>query len=396
LDPSGLPAGTYRGGVSYAFSSAAVRTVNVTLIVAAGAAPRLEVLESATPTPRDATCVATTLVATQTGLVNNFAQPTAWPTALSVKVSDNCGNAVPGGQVVAIFSNLDPALPLRPIDSSSGIYSGTWTPRSTASQVTVDARVSAPGFPTATTQIQGQIVPNAAPVLTPHGTVHAFAPAVGAPLGPGSIVAIYGENLSAQPTSATTLPLPKALGGTEVIIGGIKSPMYYVSSGQVNAQIPYELEGGKKYEVVISANGALTVPESINVVDTTPGVAAYASGLIIAQHLDGSLLSETAPAAPGELVIFYLAGMGDTDVNVPTGAAAPLDQLVHPIVPPTVTLDGKTAPVAFAGLTPGLVGLYQINFQIPADAVDGDLTMVISQRASKSNQTVVPVKKPTN
>ena len=395
INPTGLPVGTYRGGVSYALSAAAVRTVNVTLIIRAGAAPSFQITsDSSAGEPRAVTgCASTALVPTQTGLVNNFAQPTAWPTALSIKVVDNCGTAMPAGQVVATFSNGDPPLPLRAVDDSSGIYTGTWTPRSTSAQVTVLARATVTGYPAATTQIQGQIIPNGAPILTPDGSLHVFAPVVGGSVGPGSIIQIYGENLAAQPTQSSTLPLPTNLGGTSVLIGGIRAPIYYVSPGQINAQLPFELPTGRKYEIVVSANGALSTPNSIQVTDTTPGVAAFASGLIISQHLSGALVSEDLPAAPGEIIIFYLAGLGSLDTSVPTGTAAPLDRLVRPLVPPTITFDGKDAPVAFAGLTPGLVGLYQINFQVPANAPDGDLTMLIGQQGNTSNQTIVPVKK---
>ncbi len=395
INPAGLPVGTYRGGVSYAFSAAAVRTVNVTLIVRAGAAPSFQITsDSGAVEPKAVTgCASTALVPTQTGLVNNFAQPTAWPTALSIKVVDNCGTAMPAGQVVATFSTGDPPLPLRPVDDSTGIYTGTWTPRSTSSVVTVLARVTVTGYPAATTQIQGQIIPNGAPILTPDGSLHVFAPVVGGSVGPGSIIQIYGDNLAAQPTLSSTLPLPTNLGGTSVLIGGIRAPIYYVSPGQINAQLPFELPTGRKYEIVVSANGALSTPNSIQVTATTPGVAAFASGLIISQHLSGALVSEDLPAAPGEIIIFYLAGLGSLDTSVPTGTAAPLDRLVRPVVPPTITFDGKDAPVAFAGLTPGLVGLYQINFQVPANAPDGDLTMLIGQQGNISNQTIVPVKK---
>jgi uncharacterized protein (TIGR03437 family) len=44
----------------------------------------------------------------------------------------------------------------------------------------------------------------------------------------------------------------------------------------------------------------------------------------------------------------------------------------------------------FAGLTPGLVGLYQIDFQVPAALPAGNITIVVSQNGQSSNQTVLP------
>jgi uncharacterized protein (TIGR03437 family) len=56
-----------------------------------------------------------------------------------------------------------------------------------------------------------------------------------------------------------------------------------------------------------------------------------------------------------------------------------------------VTLNGESATVQFAGLSPGFVGLYQVNFQVPATANSGDLTLVVSQAGVTSNATKLTV-----
>jgi uncharacterized protein (TIGR03437 family) len=89
--------------------------------------------------------------------------------------------------------------------------------------------------------------------------------------------------------------------------------------------------------------------------------------------------------------VFYLAGLGLTDTSVADGAASPSSPLAHPLVTPLLTLNGSDVPIAFAGLTPGFVGLYQINFQIPANAPNGNLTLVVSQSGVVSNATTLPV-----
>ena len=390
VNPAGLAPGVYRGGVSYAFSSASVRTVNVTLIVQAGGGTAL------VPqfTSRATGCTPTKLVPTQTGLTTNFAQPAAWPTPLTIRLFDDCGNQITGGQVVTTFSNGDAPLPLQPIDKTSGTYAGTWTPRATSSQITITARASATGFAAATSVIKGQVSPNAAPALNPGGTLNAFGASLGAPLGPGSIVQIYGTNLSAQPNTAGSLPLPEALGGTKVIIGGKTAPLYFASSTQINAQIPSDLKPNQQYQVLVSANGALSTPDTIQLTDVAPGIATFANGAVIAQHLDGSLvLDSKSPAKPGEIVIFYMSGLGVTDNEPGTGQASPGDILAHPTVPLKLTLNGLDAPVQFVGLTPGLVGLFQVNFKVPDAAPDGNLDLLIEQGDILSNKTILPVKK---
>jgi uncharacterized protein (TIGR03437 family) len=55
-------------------------------------------------------------------------------------------------------------------------------------------------------------------------------------------------------------------------------------------------------------------------------------------------------------------------------------------------LGGSPAPVLFAGLTPGSVGLYQIDIQVPNVAVDGNLMLTVIQGGVVSNAAIVPVR----
>jgi len=102
-------------------------------------------------------------------------------------------------------------------------------------------------------------------------------------------------------------------------------------------------------------------------------------------------VSETSPAQPGEYVVFYLVGLGATDYPVATGAASPLNPLVHPSMPVVLTLNSIVQPVRFVGLTPTLVGLYQIDFFVPGDTPDGDMQLVVSQSGQASNAVILPV-----
>jgi uncharacterized protein (TIGR03437 family) len=322
--------------------------------------------------------------------VNSFAQPAGWPVPLQILLSNDCGSVVNNGQIVATFSNGDPPLALSVVNPAAGLYSGTWSPANPSSQVAIDVSANAPGYPAAASRIAGAVLPNAVPLLSPNGTLHSFDPLIGAALAPGTIVAIYGQNLAAAATPTTTIPLPTALNGTSVIIGGTEAPLYYVSPGQINAQIPFELEPENQYQVIVSANGALTTPQPIQLSTATPGLAALSDGTLIAQHSNGSLVSQTAPAMGGEYLVVYLAGLGQTTVPVASGAASPSSPLAMPSATPVLTINGTQYPTLFAGLTPGLVGLYQMNFQVPAGLPAGDITVVVSQSGQPSNQTVLP------
>jgi uncharacterized protein (TIGR03437 family) len=309
---------------------------------------------------------------------------------MSIQLSDNCGTPIAGAQIVATFSNGDPPRAFSMLNPSRGIYSGTWTPRKAASQVTIGVRASAAGFPDATAQMQGSTTPNLAPILTPDATLHVFHPVIGNGLAPGTIVQIYGQNLASQSQPVTTLPLATDMSGTEVLIGGMLAPLYYVSPGQVNAQIPFELDPSRPYQVILSANGALTTPDSVQLSPATPGLAAFSDGTLIAQHADGSVVSAAAPAVAGEYLVVYLAGMGCTNDMPPSGAASPSNPLARPDIEPSMTINGEPYPILFAGLTPGMVGLYQVNFQVPAALPTGNLKLVITQNGQGSNQTILP------
>jgi uncharacterized protein (TIGR03437 family) len=391
VDPTGLAPGVYHGSVSYSSSATGVRSVNVTYVVPPSPASSQARRATRFRAAADAGCVPTQLVPTQTGLVSNFAAPASWPTPLEIRLVTDCGDPVPNGQIVATFSNADPPLSIPLADPTTAVYSGTWTPRHTTPQVTITASATAPGFAPAAAQIGGAVVPNDAPVLTPNGILHIFAPQLGAPLAPGTTVQIYGSSLASQTIVNSTIPLPTTLGGTSIIIGGLLAPLSFVSPGQVNAQVPFELAPGKPYQAIVSANGGISTPNDFQVSVVSPGVSALPSGLANAQHNDGRSITEDSPAAPGEFIVIYLAGMGSTDFPVASGAAAPSDPLARTQNLPSITLGSQPVPFVFAGLTPGLAGLYQINLQVPADANDGDLSLVVTQADAQGTAVLLPV-----
>jgi uncharacterized protein (TIGR03437 family) len=60
-------------------------------------------------------------------------------------------------------------------------------------------------------------------------------------------------------------------------------------------------------------------------------------------------------------------------------------------VSPMVTIGGSTATVIFSGLTPGSVGLYQVNVAVPSDAPTGNQPLVIGLNGINSKVTTVLV-----
>ena len=380
---AGLSAGVYRGTVNTELG-AVERSVNVTLIIVPAGFSASRAAEQAS------VCKPTRVILTETGLPNGFAVPGGFPATLSAVMNDDCGNKITDGSAVANFSNGDPALSLV-TDTSTGVYSTTWQPGG-AAQTTVTMTGTSGMLAAGTVQITGTVSenPTPAPVLAPGGTVNNVFP--GGSLSPGAVAAVFGSGLALNQGAPKTVPLPISFQGTSLLVGAKQAPLFFISRGQINAQIPSELEPGQ-YSVIVNVKGALSLPDTISVNSVQPAVVALADGHVIAQHANGKLVKASNPAKPGETVIIYLLGMGGTNPVVASGQAAPSSPLAKVVVQPVVTVDGQSAKVVFAGLTPGGVGLYQIDFKVPTSARTGDLDLVVNQNGVVANTTKLIVTK---
>jgi uncharacterized protein (TIGR03437 family) len=177
----------------------------------------------------------------------------------------------------------------------------------------------------------------------------------------------------------------------------MNAPLYYVSPGHVNMQIPNELTPNRTYPTVLVFGNQYSLPQNVDLIPIAPAIYTFSDGTtLVAQHPDAtaSLVTSSNPAKPGETLTIYAVGMGTTTPPVPSGTPAPSNPLAS--VPPqvVVTVDGQPAQVSFAGLTPGLAGLYQINFAVPLTAKAGTLNVVITQNGIPANATKLIVAAP--
>jgi uncharacterized protein (TIGR03437 family) len=129
--------------------------------------------------------------------------------------------------------------------------------------------------------------------------------------------------------------------------------------------------------------------------ETAPGVFTIPStglGVPAALHQDFSIVSRTSPARRGETIALFVTGLGAVNPAVPAGSAAPSDPLSRITAEfVNVRVGGTNATVTYAGLAPGLAGLYQINFTVPNDADRGDAELFIDVPGSITTQTRLPV-----
>ncbi|MCX6615357.1 MAG: hypothetical protein NTZ98_04560 [Acidobacteria bacterium] len=140
----------------------------------------------------------------------------------------------------------------------------------------------------------------------------------------------------------------------------------------------------------------VTVPETITVAAARPGIFTtnqQGTGQGMIMDVANRLVDSTNPAKAGDVVVVYCTGLGATNPAVRSGEAAPASPLAKVVTPVTVTIGGQPAVVQFAGLTPGFVGLYQVNAQIPAGVTpSAAVSLVLSQDGVPSNTVTLGVR----
>lgn len=280
------------------------------------------------------------------------------------------------------------AVSVDPTGMAVGRYTGTVTVTSNAANATITVPV---GF---------DVIPAGAPRLYYRGLVSNVTYAGGDPLARGDIVALFGEQLTLfDPLQAASLPLGQLLNGVRVYINERPVPLYYSSYGQVNLQIPFDAAIGEA-AVRVERNGETSNTISATIAARAPrvmrlGIGDY--GTIVNQ--DGSFpIPVTAgiashPAKAGDYLVLYALGLGETVPPVASGAGAPsAEPFARVPIPPKVYFTGGVAgmPAAvdplFVGLTPGFVGLFQINVQVPQNPPIGStVTLYLDDGIYRSN-----------
>ncbi len=230
--------------------------------------------------------------------------------------------------------------------------------------------------------------------VTANVTLNALAASVGtAPLvtgstnagsfqqvyAPGMILAVFGSQLApaanAAPNAALAnfVPFPYTMAGVAATIDGEAAPLWYVSTTQWNIQIPYETAPGTR-DLEINNNGQIT-SEAITVANAAPGVFTDSNS---------NISNGLPPVAAGQETVLYLTGAGAVSPSIASGAAplagTALNALPSPTQTTTITVGGKpvTTPLEFNAIIPGLVGVVQVNFTIPAGVPAGRQPVVVT------------------
>jgi uncharacterized protein (TIGR03437 family) len=186
------------------------------------------------------------------------------------------------------------------------------------------------------------------------------------------------------------------VGGVQLLFSGFPAPLTYVSSTQINAVVPYEIQGLLSPFAQVKYLGQTSNALSLTPTTTSPALftsngSGTGPGAILNQ--DNSYNGPTNPAAKGSYVVLFLTGEGQTSPLGVTGkvttvsATPPLTP--QPLLLVAVLIGGQPATVAFDGEAPGDVsGVMQINVQIPANAASGNLPISVSVGGNSSQNGV--------
>ncbi len=414
---AGLAAGVHNGNVGVGFADGTTQTIEVAVIVTNGGGTSADsALKSVTP---KASC-------SPSPLVPSFQQPVAGlghvlqvaqPQLIQVLIRDGCNNPVTasnGGSAGVSFSTADPAVTLS-YKPATGFWEGTWTPRTSPSPSQATVEVTAfQGLASGTiggqASLQVSVLPAAdSAAAKPEAALNAASLSAG-PQGqvvPGSYVTIFGERLASAIQGAAQVPLPISLNNTSLLLGGQPLPLSYVSPTQVNGLIPQDLDINAQPQLIIQQGNTISTPVPVTVTELQPGIFTLPSG---GQGQGAILINNTALAAAepgpntpsarpvqrGEYIEIFCTGLGavqaaDGSNQTPPadGTAAPTGTLFETLAVASVTIGGVEAPVSFAGLAPGFVGLYQVNARIPQNAPLGDAVPVVLNMVSVIGGTPV-------
>jgi uncharacterized protein (TIGR03437 family) len=230
------------------------------------------------------------------------------------------------------------------------------------------------------------------PSINAGGIVNAASLTPG-PLAPGSIATAFGT-FPIGSVSAAGSPLPTSLAGLSIQFGDVFiAPLFSVSANQVNFQVPWE---GAEGPISATLNRQLGAGQSISFAEFAPGIfSTNSQGTGQGAILDAAygLVDATNPATAGASIVqIFCTGLGSVTNQPADGATALSDPLSMTLAPPTVTIGGASASVLFSGLTPGAVGLYQVNAAVPAGSSKGAaVPVVISIYGAASNIVTMAV-----
>ncbi len=276
-------------------------------------------------------------------------------------------------------------LSVNPKGLAAGNYNGSVTIKSAEASNTLSVPV--------------RLTVASGPLITGFGVASAGS-YVNNVVAPGEAVVIFGDNFGPASLAGAALgadgKITTNVGNTRVLFDGVAAPIYYSVAGQVAAFVPFGVSGKISTQVQVEYNGVKSPVVLVPVLDAVPSLftadgSGGGQGAIFNQ--DQSFNSVT-PEQPGNVIILYGTGAGQTDPAGRDGASAGVGGAIGKfLLPIKVFIDGQPATdIPYAGPAPSLVeGVFQINVRIPANARRNANLPVVVQVGDKYTQPGVTV-----
>jgi uncharacterized protein (TIGR03437 family) len=212
------------------------------------------------------------------------------------------------------------------------------------------------------------------------------------PICPGSLVYIYGNFGSGSNDSASVVVNGKA---AAVITAAVLPLVASFGPGLILAQLAWDTPPGPA-SITVEKSGAKSAPFPLRIENYGPYFLQNPFGATNEQALfvhneTYRLVLPSAPASPGDNLLFLAIGIGPIDRVIPPGTPPPPGVLVNTVSKARLTVGCSEANVQFSGLYPSFPGFYQVNFAVPANLSSGSQPAIL-ETGGKTARAILPLK----
>jgi len=223
------------------------------------------------------------------------------------------------------------------------------------------------------------------PIVSANGIVNSAS--LDSPvIAPGEVVSLLGFDLGPKTGESigATGGFQKTTGaGVSATFDGTPAPLFYVSSGHISLQAPWELEGKTLATLLVTYDGKTAPPRAVQVQPYDPGIFMI-NGRMAILDATGKQITPAHPASAGSALSIHATGLGTVNPAIKTGELTPRGTLFKTVAAPAVSVGGIEANITFAGLVPGAPGVYQVNFTLPHGLAAGDQPLVLTIGSSST------------
>ncbi len=221
----------------------------------------------------------------------------------------------------------------------------------------------------------------------------------------GALGVIFGRNLGG-PAGGWSLSyggqrgdaLPTDADGVKVLVYEefeqmiAEAPLLYVSEGQINFQMPFEVAGRANVRIVVAKGGVRSQPQTVRILPSAPGIFTFDGDRAIAVNDQGQLVTSETPATRTKTLTVYMTGQGSVAPHWASGRAASANPLVFAPAQAHAYIGGAEGVITFLGLAPGMVGVLQMNVEPSYFTPLGEQTLRVNIGGFNSNETRVVVR----